>query len=381
MARTLTLSHPDITKNPKTFVSTDYASGTTLVVKDTFGFSANDFIILGQIASEQCEIVQISSVTNSTTIVLVAGGKFPHAADATVSQVNYNIFRVYRSATGIGGSYTLLFAGGLQVDQSQNEFYDATAAVPMSYKFAYFNATSTVESTQSSELSIAGYADHTLKSMQDAVLDLFGDPDEKMITRNMVTRWLNECYRRLQVMITGGMSPYFVTNTLIASTGLDTYDISAFDMLNIVLIEISRDNGVSFGETMSPADFRYQTLPGATNTFDYRLVGTTLSITPKFNLGFSMRIWYFTNPISLVNETDALIDPFQPILDLFIDWALMRAHEKDRKMTELAAYYRNKVDRALADPNSVVARLKTRLKGGNMTVATTWADAFMNSGM
>lgn len=374
--KTLTLNMPDISNMPQTFISTDYVSGTALTVKDTNGFAANDYLVLGQLATEQCEIVQIASVTNSTAIVLVAGGNFPHAADSSVTKIPYNQFRVYRSATGIGGSYVLLVSPAMQVNQPdlKNKYYDPTATSPYSYKFSFYNTYSTVESTFSDEIPFTGYQDYSLKGMTDAVLVLFGDTLQQNITSDMIRRWLNECYRRLQVIVTGGDSPYYVGNTTITSTGAQSYDLTSYDMLNIFLVELSHDGGLTYVETIDPADARFKTIPGATSVYSYQIMGQTFIPNPVVNPGDVMRFWYFTNPVALANPTDTLLDPFQPLVDLFIDWALMRAHEKDRKMAEMASYYRSKVKETINDPNGVINRLKTRIKQGNKTMATPWMD-------
>lgn len=376
--QTLTLKLPDLSNRPQTFVSTDYTvsgSGTALTVKNTQGFAANDYIVLGKLGTEQAEIVQISSVTNSTAIVLTAAAKFNHAADSVVTYIPYNKFRVYRSTTGVGGSYVLLSEANMQVDAAdlKNKYYDATATSPYSYKFSFYNSTSTVESSFSDEIPFTGYTDYMLKSMQDAVLELFGDPNEETITRTMVTYWLNEFHRKLQVIATGGDTPLFVTNTTITSTGAQSYSLSSYDIVNLFLVELSTDGGSNYTQTVDPADARFMTNAGATSMYTYKIMGETMLVNGTIPSGYVMRLWYFTTPESLTDPTDELLTPFIPLVDMYINHALMRAHEKDRQI-ERADYYRAEIRREFRDSNSVINRIKTRVKQGNKTMATTWAD-------
>jgi len=377
--QTLTLNLPSLDTSPQTFVSTDYtvaSSGTTLTVKNTAAFAANDYLVLGKLGTEQAEIVKISAVGSDTSITLTAAAKFNHAADSVVTKIPYDKFRVYRSTTGVGGSYSLLSEAAMQVDASdlKNKYYDATAVSPYSYKFSFYNSTTTVESAFSDEIPFDGYEDYSLKSMQDAVLELFGDANEETLSRNAIRYWFNELYRKLQVIITGGDTPYFVSSTTITATGATSYDLSSYEMMTIFLVELSTDGGSNYNQTIDPADARFGAMAGATSLYSYRLMDDTFLPNAAIPSGYIMRFWFFTEPESLTDPTDELMLPFRPLVDLFVNWGLMRSHEKDRKMAEMATYYREEISRTIRDPNGVLNRIKTRVKQGNKTITTSWAD-------
>lgn len=380
MAKRLTVSHPDIDGNIKTYISKDYASGTTLTVKNTSGYAANDYILAGRFGVEQTEVLQIASITNKTTLVLIASGSFSHATDTTITKIDYNQFKVYRSTTGAGGIYAVLSTENLLVDEAENSYYDSTAINPYSYKFSYYNSTTTQESVFSDEIPFGGYPPYALKSMQDTILEMFDDQDQQFINRNLITTWLNECYSQVQFAITDSDSPYFVASTTITSTGDISYDLSSYGMLAIYFIEVSNDSGVTYKETITPTDFRMENNGGIASSHAYTLAGTTISIAPNLTTGKVMRIWYLINPVILVNPTDELIDPFKRMTYIFIDYCMMRAHEKDRKMNELAIYYKTKfntyfVMNPQTGPVSVLMKYKSRLKQGNFSMSTSWADS------
>jgi hypothetical protein len=78
-------------------------------------------------------------------------------------------------------------------------------------------------------------------------------------------------------------------------------------------------------------------------------------------------------------EGDAAIlpDPFRAHTRVFVDWALQRAHEKDRKIMEMGTYYMKKIERERDD---VIKRLKNRV-GSPMQTPTPWADSLSSWGM
>jgi hypothetical protein len=376
--RTLTTEHLDLTYSPSTYIKGDYTSGVILSVANTAGFKANNYIVLGRIGqAESAEIVKISSIDSATQMTLVAAPTFPHASDSSVTYIAYNEWRVYRSVTGIGGEYTLFSQLPIQIDQLLNATFDDTSESPYSYRYSFYNTTDTTESDLSDEYPFGGYSDAALGGIQDAVMTLFGDEDQRFLTRSMITVWANQWYRRCQLAILSSDTPYFISNfTLTAQANVLSYDISAYDVIGIYMAEISRDGGVTFVETISPKDFRVQDDAGNISTFDYRLEGNNLVITPDMPAGFIMRIWYVTNPISLVNTTDELANPLKGLVDYCVEFCLMRAHEKDRRMTELASYYQKQVNIFFNAPDSPLKKLRSRIKQGNYSISTTFEDLF-----
>ena len=373
---TLTLKHSDISQMPTSTISVDYSSGVTLYLKDTSGFTANDYIILDALESPQCEVVQIDSITNSTTVVLSSGGNFPHASDSTITKIPYNQFRVYRSVTGVGGAYSLLWSGVLQVNQTINTYIDSSSQSPYSYQLSYYNSTTAIESSLSDEIPFTGYVDWSLKSMEDIILNIFGDKQEKIINRDMIRYWLNECLRKVQLKITGGDSPYFAASVDIVMDGSGSTELSTYNIIQIFNVQLSRDGGNTFQETVSPVDARLSTNTGGLTQFDYKLIGTTMQFPSPITTGYVLRIWYYTPPVTLTNPTDVLPNPLPVITDLFINWGLRRAHEKDRKFAENALYYKSMTDYEFQSPDSFINKLKVRVKQGNKVQASTWADNY-----
>ena len=256
----------------------------------------------------------------------------------------------------------------LQVDQPFNLYNDTTGQSSYYYKFTFYNSTTTTESDPSAIIPGGGFSFYALKSLQDRVARLFGDPNYRYLNRDEITDWLNEYYEMIQERITGGESPYFINYTEITSTGAVSYDLSQYDIVHLFLIETSTDGGVNFDGFMLPTDFRYQ-IRGERNVSSYyRIGGETMFDDPILPAGQIMRLWYFTDPVLLVDQGDELLNPFKGHTRVFVNYALQRAFEKDRKVTEFSEYYQKLVD---TDTDLIVTRLKERIKAVGKAVAQT----------
>jgi len=364
----ISITHPDTTNNINTVLATDYAAGvTTITVKNTAGFAANDYLVVGKLGSEQTELVQINTITAPQTIAILVATKFQHGEDTPVTQIGYNQFKLYRSITTSTGSYTTLATAALQVDQPFNLYVDTSGQSSYFYKFSYYNSTSTNESDTSAVIPGTGFSFYSLKSLQDRVAKLFGDPNYRYLRRDEITDWLNEYYEMIQERITGGESPYYINYVEITSTGAVSYDLSQYDIVHLFLIETST-NGIDFDGFMLPQDFRYQ-IRGERNVSSYyRIGGDTMFDDPILPAGQTMRLWFFTTPVILVDQGDELLNPFKGHTRVFVNYALQRAFEKDRKVTEFSEYYQKLVD---ADTEMIVTRLKERIKAVGKAVAQT----------
>lgn len=376
MPRTLSLSQPDILLNPSTYQTTDAsasASAITLLVKDVAGFNVNDYILIGKYNNAQAEIQQITALVGVTGLTISALS-FPHSTDTNITKIDYNMYKVYRSVTGIGGSYSLLSTTNLLVDLQQSTFIDTAAVNPYSYQLSYYNSTNSSESDKSDEIPFAGFSFYTLKSLQDRVLTLFGDTQEQLLSRSVITDWINEANEDLQYMVMGGDSPYYLNSAVIQVNGTLNYNIASYSMEHIYLIEISYD-GINYNDTVNPLDFRFNTT-GEQGAYGWRLAGQSITIAPLLLAG-SIRIWYGTLPVMLVNQGDTLQDPFKAHTRMYVNYALMRANEKDRKFDGAVPYYEKRYGK---ERDAVVPKLKSRIKAAGMAMATTWTDDYGNFG-
>jgi len=143
--------YPGIWNEEKSYVSTAIlATGTTLVVDNTQGFTAQDYIIIGEPGSETSEIVQISSITNATTMVIGAVN-FNHAIDESVRRTPFNQVKFYQSSTS-GGALTIDGTVDMNVDNVDllTPYGTTTTNARLLYwKITYYNSTTSDETSTS----------------------------------------------------------------------------------------------------------------------------------------------------------------------------------------------------------------------------------------
>lgn len=169
------------------------ASGTTWLVKNTAGFVANNYAVLGNPGQDKTEIKKISSV-DSVTQFTGAATSFAHSPDDPVYLSRFNQIKIYR-ASSLSGSYTLLTTVDIQIDNSNGEtVYDDTSGTTSNYyKVSYYNSTSGTESALSDPIPGSGYSRTSCAYLIDDILDEANDRAEQVATRGEVLRWLGDC--------------------------------------------------------------------------------------------------------------------------------------------------------------------------------------------
>jgi len=133
------------------------ASATELKVDSTEGFSADDYIIVGNLNTEKTEIVKITSVDDSTTLT-VGTLTYAHVVNSPVRYTPYNQIKFYRSTTE-SGTYSVIATETMEVDnQGGMTLYNDTSGTTSSwYKFTYYNPNgATTETAITDSVAVKG---------------------------------------------------------------------------------------------------------------------------------------------------------------------------------------------------------------------------------
>lgn len=358
----LTLSHPDITNEPKTYIAQTNgvaAADTSVTVKNTVNYVADNYIVVGLFGQNQSEIVKIATLPSATSLT-VSAFSFPHEQDAPLTRVLYNQFKIYRSTTGIAGTYTLLATKNLMVDEPFNSYDDSGAQSNYYYKFTYYNSTSSVESSYSTPIPATGFTFDSLQYLQTRILNLFGDPSEQKVKRDTVTDYLNEITEYIQLKLAGGMAGRWVSNQDISINNATTIDISSYNFLHIFLVEYSTD-GVSFDKVLMPMDFRdsfdSQDISRPVEAY-FKLIDDTIYLEGNSPITGTIRIWNFSNPTRFSTQADIVPSPLNFSTEMYINYGVARCYEQDRKL-QMSTYFRRLVDTYVAQ---VIPLLKSKLK-------------------
>jgi hypothetical protein len=183
--------HPDSIKEYTRITERIAAAGTTLKVKNTEGFSANDYIIIGSVGSEKTEIKKITTV-DSVTQLTIAATSFAHNIDDPVAYTPYNQMEFYSASTKTGTKTVQ----GAKVDLEVDDFVTEVnlSAVSSGYVFSrFYNSTSTSFSSYSPAVDVSGFAENSLRHCIDMARLRAQEKTEKMVTDNDLLNVAKEC--------------------------------------------------------------------------------------------------------------------------------------------------------------------------------------------
>lgn len=312
--------NPDLSKSPKTYLATAIATGaTSLVVKNNSPFANKDWIQLGETGAEKTEIVQVNAAVSAGTAITSTATVFAHGVDTPIYLLKYNQVRYYRS-TDAGVTYSLLTTIGIQPDQLVTIYDDTTSAVTYYYKVAFFNSYTSSESDKSSALIATGFTTYALKKLQDRVLVLYPDKEERFIKREDITDWINERYLMIQQDLRELDQGYFLKDNTAAPTSL-TNAISKYalpaDYLGTKKIEIAFDGATYYRAT--PLDIRMQNNQTTWSKTEpiYDFIGNYLYFqpTPDSSSGKYKHWYFYFDELSQgTDELDLCVRPFKDVL-------------------------------------------------------------------
>lgn len=184
---------------PYTFTVGNLASGVNAVaaarVMDS-GFSADDFILVGEMGTETAEIVQIDSFGTST-FNLNGTTSFAHPDTTRVTRVPYDKVQFYWTATDtfdtdnpVGAAVTV------HTDSWYTQVDDTSHST--GYGWAVFlNSDSGDIAASTSPIPYSNFSRRTVKRVLDSFWMTLGSTDRKHVTLDMAMEWLNEAYDKV----------------------------------------------------------------------------------------------------------------------------------------------------------------------------------------
>jgi len=324
------IDHPS-TGPQETRLSADVAaSATSSTVENNDGFATNDYCVFGKLGEEKTEVVKLTSTTTNVTLGHTTGPVFAHSARTQISQIKYNQIKVYSSTTE-AGTYSLLATIDLDVDQKQTAYDDTAGTSTTWYKVKYYNETTTTLSDYSDAVLGTGYAEESLRSMTDEILEDFGDPDAKEISRIQVRRYLRAGVRKLTKELIKAMPDYrrkYTTQTL--TSGTSEYDLPT-RFLAFFRVDVNL-TGTAYAQAYQ-AEFESESEGEPDTTYytnDPRIYFRASSTTEQFGIrptpaatGTAF-LWYWDYPATMTDDGDLHGLPYGA-REVLITYGLKRA--------------------------------------------------------
>jgi hypothetical protein len=188
----LRITNPRLNVEERTYVDSDYSSGTTLTVRNNDGFTATQICVAGEPGQEQTESKDISSVSGSTSIVLSGAFSFAHAKGTPVYESDWDQVSVER-ATASGGTFSEITNSPFNISwddaQLSTLIVDSAGATTSYYKWRFKNSATGSYSSYSGELPAAGLGRNTAGYVMGKVRN---NPVAKGVTDQQMYQFMND---------------------------------------------------------------------------------------------------------------------------------------------------------------------------------------------
>jgi hypothetical protein len=313
--------NPNLSNSPKTLIATAIiATGTSITVKNTNGFANNDYIQVGETGAEKTEIVKATTVTSPDTFT-VGALKYAHGVDTPIYGLLYNQVRFYRSTDG-GVIFNLLATTDITPDTATTIYSDTSSLASYYYKTCFYNATTGLESLRSQSIVATGYTSYSLKKLEDQVLTLYPDKEERIIKREDIKNWINARYLDIQADLRELDQGYFLkdneSSPASLTSGTSKYALPS-DFYALKRVEVAFDGTTYY--TAKPYNLRKwesSTIFEKTNPV-YDFIGNTIWFRPTADNSsgkYKLFYWYTGELEYLTDEIDQTVRVFKDVLIL-----------------------------------------------------------------
>lgn len=183
---------PNLLDYPYSYLDADAAAGDTALTANGVDFSVAQYIVIGQPGNEKTELVKVHASTppTATAITLAAALAYPHSRGDLVRFIPYNQIVPEFSTDGV--SFSAISAIGIRPDASETYLQRLNDLSTYSYRFRFFNATTTTYSAYSAVVLASGYASNTRGSVKSRALRELGEVLSDLISDTDLNDWLAE---------------------------------------------------------------------------------------------------------------------------------------------------------------------------------------------
>ena len=219
--------NPDLSSEERTYLDSDYSSGTTLTVRNNDGFTAGYYVVVGEPGQEQTESAQIVSTTGDTTITIAGALKFSHPKSAPIYESKWNQWSVERSSSATG-TFATITSSPFDIEWDNKDLAtlveDVSGSSSYFYKWRPYNSYSTSYGSYSDVLSGGGQTRNTVGYV---ITQVKRNPLAKDIEDEVIIEFFNDFQELVYEEIPKAW--WFLKEGTQASTVADTYKYSISD--------------------------------------------------------------------------------------------------------------------------------------------------------
>lgn len=217
--------NPSTDSLEKSYLANPYSVGVTSIqVKNSDRFAINDRIMIGEMGLEATEVVTVSAVNVDEQTLTIGTTFFAHAADDPVYRLRFDQVKIYRSTTGINGTYTPAIATvNLDVDNADltTKYDDTTGTSVYYYKTSVYHSISTLESSLTDPIQGGGYRRNQVGYIIDEILREVGDENEQHVSRLEMLGYFNDVNDDLLLNVSRPYDFLRARTTLTRTAGLN----------------------------------------------------------------------------------------------------------------------------------------------------------------
>lgn len=190
--RRIKIPNPTVDETYRTYINSDYSSGTALTVANNSSFAANDLALVGNPREELTEIKKVDSISVKTNLTLASTLSFAHPKNTPVYKILWDNVSIERR-TSSAGVFAEITQSGLQYDNKLNLtiYFDSDATDSYEYRFRFYNSVTTTYSEYSPTLSGAAPSRRSVRYMIQQVRELANDLDRKIVSDMEIIRAIN----------------------------------------------------------------------------------------------------------------------------------------------------------------------------------------------
>ena len=197
--RTIKVAHPTDSGAPKTYLTASVAAAAvSLTVADKGGLSSDNWVRIGTVGLETCEIVRVSSTVTRGQTLPVTALLFAHNPGEPVELVHFDQLKIYGNTTNTSVGATLIAT----IDQTPNEEY--TSYVNTGTEYAYYFAleydsnAAEASDAYSDGVASTGYPENTVGSISERALSETGTRGNEKLTPEWIIDQINDCLKHLR---------------------------------------------------------------------------------------------------------------------------------------------------------------------------------------
>lgn len=189
--RIVTIKNPVPLNSPFTIVSTDYTSGTNLLVEDSSNFLINGLILVGGQGNEKAETTNLTAIPPTTSSLTITAFDHPHSSDESVQTVLWDQYCV-QYKTDSTGAWTDLTTGiGFDWSNNDTNYVHSAGESNYYYRVRYYNTASANYSDWSEQVSGIGLTRSTVGSMIEEVRRNTKDETEQKVSDKAIIGYFN----------------------------------------------------------------------------------------------------------------------------------------------------------------------------------------------